>query len=210
MRRAWTPEEDARLVEMAQQGALAWQIARELDRSVTSIRLRCKRQHGSLCALRAYWYAPLSARQTATLFGFAAVNTVTRWIDNGWIEARCVYTSPKRRGPRNKEFRISQDAILDFIGKREHWMRWKPERITDPHIRDEALRLRAEANGHWIRMSDWAEERGYTNDAAQRWIRLGYLTGVRLNAWYVWSEDLVAFTPPSEQGYANNNKERGV
>jgi hypothetical protein len=203
-RRAWTPEEDTRLVEMAQQGALAWQIARELDRSVDSIRSRCKRQHGTLFGLRTYWYAPLSAGQTASLFGFAAVNSVTRWIANGWLKAYRVYTSPKRSGTRNTEFRISQDGILDFISKREHWMRWEPERITDPYIRDEALRLRAEADGHWIRISDWAKVRGYTNDASQRWIRLGYLTGTRHHHWwYVWSEDLTAFTPPSERGYAN-------
>jgi len=79
-RKAWTPDDDMTLDDLAAQGLSMPQIARRMGRSVNSVDVR---SGGRIRGLR-----PMSARQVAALLGIGCSKTVSRWIAEGWLRGR--------------------------------------------------------------------------------------------------------------------------
>jgi hypothetical protein len=198
----WTAQDDQEVIDMVETGKHPREVARKLGRTETAVKIRAKRHLGGMTWLKNAWYAPMSARDVARVFGLSCSKRVVIWVERDWLKAR------KQGRKQAGTWRVSQDAILDFLACREGWMSWEPEHITDPDIRAEALRLRAEADGHWVRLTQWACRRGYAKSTPDNWIEKGLLSGIKWGVWYVWSADLEAFVPPGELPYQHRNAQR--
>lgn len=191
-RRPWSTDEDNLLCDMIQEGKSLRAIARKLGRTETAVLIRAKREHGGMTWLKNAWFAPMTLRDVARLFGLSCSKRAAWWIQQGWLRG----TRHGRR--RGYTWRVSQGAILDFLVVREVWMAWDPALMTDPDLRAEAVRLRAEAGGHWIKLATWAKDRGFSVKTGYKWVGAGLLSGVKYNNhWYIWSADLERFVPPS-------------
>lgn len=125
--RAWTPAETARL--RAGVGLLSpEQLARELRRTPTAVRLRAKR-------LNLRWVLPaaphqpshgLPASEVARRLGVPCAKTVVRWVESGFLDgARCSVRVGARR-----VWRIPPDAVARFLAT-YRWL-YDPGRIADP------------------------------------------------------------------------------
>lgn len=140
---------------------------------------------------------PLSASEVARLMGHSYFYRATlhALIDAGVLTVK--------RHPRKKwqPLLIDMTTFADFLANRRYWMAWDAERITDPDWRDEALRLRAEADGCWVAMADWCKEHHYSSITSWFWVHNGLLPSAVQwrRRWYVWSTELATFVPPSEQ-----------
>lgn len=131
----------------------------------------------------------------AVVFSTTATK-VRRWLRSGALVGQRNRTE-KRRAPQQRKVLITEQAVLDFLAVRAEWPSYDPADITDPDLRAEALRLRAEAGGHWLKLADWARARGYTPAAAQQWVAAGVLPAITYGrVLYGWSADLDGWQPP--------------
>ena len=184
-RKAWTPDDDMTLDDLAAQGLSMPQIARRMGRSVNSVDVR---SGGRLRGLR-----PMSARQVAALLGLGGSKTVSRWIAEGWLRGRklAVGAGAARR------WGVSEDALLTFLEDTAHWHRWEADRITDPDIREWALELRAGVR--FLTLAEVARRFTVETKTVGQWIDNGYLPAVDNGNRMVRESDLAGFVIPSER-----------
>lgn len=82
-----------------------------------------------------------SAGDVARLMGVSD-NVVGRWVQRGWLAAEKIGTH------RQAAWRITHEALLDFIEDARYWSRWDVERITDRGLRFVAMRVRSNEREH--------------------------------------------------------------
>lgn len=209
-RRFWTQDEQDRVVDMLRDGRGVRDIARALGRSPSAVHCWIERsEYGSIHAIRTGDILQVrSASQVAALLGVPDWK-VGRWCTSGYLGGRRNLSAHtqwdlKRRKDgrprtRNRTFLITDDALLMFIQDRRYWMLWRPEHITDPAWRDEAIEARRRAGGDWLTPQQVGDRLGYTASAVTEWVRRGQLPGTRVgHRLYIWSTDLDSFIPPGE------------
>jgi hypothetical protein len=143
---------------------------------------------------------PLTASELAELMGRNSFRrrTLHALIDAGVLTVRHRVRKERKWQP----ILIDMTTFADFLANRRYWMVWDADAITDPDWRDEALRLRREADGHWIAMADWCRAHHYSPITSWFWIHDGLLPSAVQwgRRWYVWSRELETFIPPCERG----------
>lgn len=194
LRRDWFPEEVDRLIQMIEQGYGYAAIARRLKRTPVAVVIKCKRLR---CGRITTTLNTLSARDVADLLGKGCGKSATYWIGRGMLPARNAGTK------RRPLWRVQWDDLLLFLEKREHWMAWEPERITDPLLREWALDLRAGPH-RWLTPGEVGKQLGVGYGAVNDWIHKGLLAATRYANWWVWSGDLEGFTIPGDRPHNSN------
>lgn len=186
--RAWSDEEKAILRECVARGDSIRQIARRLGRSPNAVKVKL---HRFDCRRREQ-VTVLTARGVATVLGVKCSKTVARWIEEGSLGATNGGT------PERPIWRVTWDALLDFLRRRNRWMAWAPERITDESLRIWAAQLRA-GQPRWLTPGEVAERYHVAPTVPNSWIAKGELPATRYGNWWIWEEHLAGWTPPGER-----------
>lgn len=131
--RNWTPEQLAALDEMLDKGLPDEAIGKKLGRSAVAVQVRRKRMRMASRTARNY-----SCNKLGELLGVDP-KCVTWWILQRWLRGR----RGQRRGP-NRQWYVTEDALLEFLEDPKHWHLWEPGRITDKDLREWALEQRRE------------------------------------------------------------------
>lgn len=200
----FTAADRERIRELAQAGYSVTRIGRALGRSYGSIVHEIGRM-GGIKALRS---DPLSRVRTPAEVGMLfdlSKRTIDKWVALKWIGSSR-NTAPRKHRRRTDRL-ITDDAILLFMERREHWPAWDPSRITDADWRDHAKDLRAAAGGEWLGLAEVAQRTGLRYAQISRWFRTGRLAGYRVvrygknkgYACYIWSADVDAITARMRQ-----------
>jgi hypothetical protein len=175
---------------MLKEGYTIVEIANDLKRTPDAVSLKRKRL--SLPSASASSMA-VSGRKVARMFGAGCEKTVTWWIEQGHLNAARI-----PGGPTGK-WRISLEAIYDFVGNSDTWSLWEVERVTDRDLRTYAEELR----GHdWLLLqSEVAERYHVQTQTVRRWTECGYLPFVQRGRGnrMIPSSALVGFVVPSER-----------
>lgn len=192
------PERLALAVELIQDGVPMAEVAQAINvPSVRALRWHLYR-HGVRVrkVLRSPASRVFSMEALAIIFS-TTTTKVRRWVRFGALKGRRNRTE-KQHSPQQRKMLITEQAVLDFLAVREQWPSWEASDITDPDLRAEAERIRAEAGGHWVMLADWAREQGYSATAARQWVSAGLLVVHTYGrVYYVWSTDMDGWQPPA-------------
>lgn len=192
--RPWQPEDDERLVDMIRDGLSAVKIAAALGRGINATYDRAAK-HGGFDLLRSGPIATRNAQEVALLFGVPHP-VVCKWIAAKYLKAR---RNKSRHQSRFGHYLIHDDALLDFLDRRETWMDYTPEQIADPDWCEAARAARAKQPGRWLTPGEVALQTGYDSSAVHKWIRKKQIPALRrVRIYFVWSADLAVFTPPGK------------
>ncbi len=189
-RNNWTREEELRLAEMLDNHRPYAEIAAVLGRTVTAIRLRCKRR--GLPALSKA--GGMTINKTARLLGVPCAKTVTRWCNEGWLRSHDV--GMQLRCGRVRV--VEMDDLLGFLEKPKYWHLWEPERITDSGIREWAIEMRQGVR--FLTAGEVAKRLCYSMHWVNELIRRGKIRAVRRGNWLVRECDCRHPEPQSSKG----------
>lgn len=134
----------------------------------------------------------LNARRIAHILGLGCAKTVTRWIALGWLPGQAA------RPGEGCTWRITWDALKDFLAIPDYWMAWQPERITDLALREWAMELRKD-QPRWLSVGQVANRYCVGVHSVNDWIRKGLLTGYRYGNWWIREDTLQTFVMPSSR-----------
>lgn len=185
--RAWTTAEVDQLLDLIDQGHGYAVIAERMGRTRSQVIRKCKRL--GVCITRSPTH--LSGGQVIALLGLANIKVVSGWIRCGWLPATNAATVER------PYWRIQWDDLTAFMeGRREAWIVWHPDRITDPDLRAWAHEVRAGPH-RWLTTREVATRLHVNPNMVNIWIRRRLLSAVLHDKWWVWSGDLDTFTIPS-------------
>lgn len=198
--RPWSDDEKELLIGLIQAGTSTREVAKRLNRTVASVHGYCEVELGGVLAIRQNALASVrTRRQVAQLFGVSET-VARRWAKKHWLWGRRNWGQRESTDAKRRSWLFTDEAIQKFVHIREAWMTWDPEGITDPGWREYAQDVRAKAGGYWIKSTEAAALRHYSEQSAWRWIAEyglpAYFDG---NTHWVWSTDLDAFVPPLER-----------
>lgn len=190
----YTADDDARIVELAQQGACVRTIARQLGRSLGSLVTHIVLALGGIGRLRADELSRVrTSREVAALFGVTK-RTANKWIDRGWLPAtfdRAVRA--RRQASRRGHARVPDAQIQAFMAKRACWPAWHPSDIADPDWQQYARDVRDAAGGRWVTIREIARASGLRHTRLYAWARKGKLDDLDVMTYdveyLVWSAD---------------------
>lgn len=94
----------------------------------------------------------------------------------------------------------NRDRLLAFLADEAHWHRWRPERISEPCMREWALELRAGVR--FLTLTEVADRCCVTVGAVASWIQAGILPAIRNGNHMVRESDLAGFVPPWQRSRA--------
>lgn len=183
-RKAWTPDEDMKLVDLIEAGRTVPQIARAMGRSQNSVKVRMSR------TVECRQIRPMSARKVAETLGLPCSKTVSRWLEQGYLNGR----QGSIRAGRSKRWLVTEDALMEFIEAPEHWHRWDAERIPDLDLREWAVGLR---NERYLTLGEVAARFYVAKGTVNKWISEGRLPAVRNGNHLVPESALNDFVVPS-------------
>lgn len=181
---AWSANDLAELDDLIGQGWSDERLAKLFGTTVNGIRLARKR-HG----IPSRTEALLNCRKVAEQLGIRCSKSVAHWIQQGWLRGR----RGQRRGG-NRQWYVTEDAVLSFLKDPDHWHRWDPARIADRDLREWAEELRAGVR--FLTLPEVADRYFVQSGTVAQWIDKGLLPCVRHGNRRVRESDLVAFTPP--------------
>jgi hypothetical protein len=183
-RNNWTPAEVEELEYLVRQGYTYGEIAQQLGRTYEAV--RGKRRQLRLVRERRWL---LSASGVSRLMG-VAMKTVAIWL-----QRRCLAGHKLNIGEERAMWRITLEALYDFVGDPRYFPLYDPHRIRDPHLRAHALEARQ--NGTRYLTVQEVGQRYYVSEATVRkWIELGVLPAVKWHGLYVPESALQGFVPP--------------
>lgn len=165
--RTWTRTRLMQLASLLEEGLTDAAIARKLGTTVNGVKLARKRY-----GIKPRTAVLLSATTIARRLGIGCGKTVTRWLESGWLRGR----RGQRRGP-NRQWYVTEAAVLDFLEDPAHWHRYDPARIVDADIREWVTELRRGVR--FLSMTEAAERCFVEPKTVYQWIRRGWLPAVR-------------------------------
>lgn len=184
---AWTTDEKMRLEEMIECGYSVESCAKELVRSILSIKvksrllgLRLRRDRRSLTSM-----------EVARIMGLGCNKIVSRWAQRGWL-------TPLAQECPGHRWRFDELALWDFVTIHEAHMAWNVERITDPDLREHARVVRATAP-RWLTSSEVGRRYNVRHQTVNQWIREGVLNASKYGNWWICEDTLVTFIPPFDR-----------
>lgn len=186
--RPYTPEEDVQIAELAQRGYSIHRIARRLHRSYASMVSHVTMDLGGVRTLRGEETARVrNTTQVGELFSLHK-GTINKWIRLGWLVAQ---RNGKTRS-RPAIALITDEALMDFMARRDCWPAWSPGAITDPDWQAYARDLRSA--GDWMNCSTIARQHGVRLSRIYAWFREGRVRGIQWMTYgrevLVWSGDV--------------------
>lgn len=208
MSRRWTESEDMLVETMLQQGSSVVAVAQKTRRTYAGVRTRLVRNGSSIRKERARPASEVRNRgQVAALFGVCPM-TAHRWITLGWLAARRNGAWSRRKAVRHDlHYLITDDALMEFIDRRETWVSWDAAKITDADWREYAMEIRASARGEWVLLKDFARSLGRPYTTVFGWWQRGLMDRLTMlrhgRQVYIWSADLKTFIPPRRPANAN-------
>ena len=179
----WTADRLLELEQLLARGLTDDAIAVRLGKTVNAVCLARKR-HGIPCRRKLI----MTQRGVSRLMGVSCQKTVSAWIRRGWLHSR--------RGARighHFERYITREQLLTFLECPAHWHVWKPERITEPNLRDWALDMRTV---RYLRPGEIAQRFFVHHKTVNTWIGKGLLPAQRWGNWWVRESDLEGFELP--------------
>lgn len=131
--RVWTPPRLWHMAMLLERGYSDAQIARRMDS--TPIAVTRVRGRAGLKPARAQHYSGMAVSRA---MGVAPI-VANRWCQRGWITAR------KIKSGRHGTWRVTRQALIDFIEDSTYWDKWHPERVSEHGLRHIAYRARKES-----------------------------------------------------------------
>lgn len=113
------------------------------------------------------------------------------------------------RTPRS----VDRDELERFLADWRYWPDWRPERITDEHIREWAIEMRAEA-GETLTTTQVAERYVVSRDTVKQWCQEGRIPAtavsqsLKRHRWVIRAADLTGWVPPSSTSKAGYTRRR--
>lgn len=175
-RRRWTPATAARLRWEAEtyigDANYLHRLAARFGRTPHACRAALVRHYGwTYCGATGY----LTIHQVAVLLGVSAA-ALQRLLERGAF----IPEVSRHDGP--KPYRITYDALWDWLTDMRSWHVWTPARLADPAMRAHFSELRA----GWLSVAQAAALLGITPNALHRYRRDGRLPGVKPAPRAVW------------------------
>lgn len=193
--RPYTPDEDAQIGELVRQGMTIRRIARRLHRPFSSMVTHITMDMGGIRKLRS---CDETARvrnttEVGQLFGLTKF-TVRKWIRLGWLKA----SSSRKVKSRRPFALITDEALMEFMAKRDCWPAWHPTDITDPDWQIYGRDLRSA--GDWVSCGEISRKYGIRIQRIYAWLRERRGVGIRVLRYgegkgrelLVWSSDVQA------------------
>lgn len=185
----WTQEQEWRLRELIDSGYGYADCATRLGRTRAAVVIKSKKLRATVTKVQ----STLSAQDAAQLLGIDRA-IVARWIYAGDITARNARTTS------NPLWRITWEQLTAFLERRDRWMAWKPECITDLALREWAQEMRQDT-GRWLTIVQAATQLHVSRWTVSGWVREKRLPAVRYYQWWVHSDDLIDFPIPANNLY---------
>lgn len=200
-RRDWTHEDVDRLVSLLDAGFDYDYCARQLRRTRTAIVVKTKRVRCKMTKRPTV----LTARQIADAMGVPCSKIVTRWIAQGWLNARAANSHGR------VIWRIVWDDLMAFLERPEAWISWSPARIIDETLRERAYELRQNED-RLLSQGDVAARYCVHVHTVSQWLDKGWLPfrryGARGNR-MIPESTLVGWVPPCMRSKAGIPKHMG-
>lgn len=183
--KTWTPSRFWRLLALRDQGLSDAEIGHRLGVSADAVKLT-RRRYG----VRGITAPdqPASCRAVARRMGVDC-RTVRLWLQHGYLHG-------ERGAPigRHPLWRITEDDVTTFLANPDHWQRWEPQRITDPHLRRWAADVRRGVR--FLTVGEVADRMCVSVNTVNQWIHKGYLPAQRHDNWRVREDVLARFELP--------------
>lgn len=151
----WSDADDRRLVALLRAGWSIPRISAALQRPQEGIYTHILDRGESIDSIRAGHVWTLN--QLMALFA-VSYTTVAGWMRRRWLPLQ--RNAARGSGP-NIGYLITRDHLHHFVQLRTAWPTYDPADITDVPLRTTAQAARRFARGHWEKVGDWAERRGY-------------------------------------------------
>ena len=185
----WPLHRRFRVAELINRGYNNARIARDLDTTETAVKLMRKRYK-----LEPVVAHKLTARETARIMGVGCAKRVVRWINEGWLDG----TQGYRQG-RHRIWLIERVDLYGFVENEAAWHVWEPDRITDRHLRDYAMRVRGHVR--YLTPGEVAERMYCQITTVNQWIHKGWLPARKWGNWRIDERDLARFELPRIGGW---------
>lgn len=195
-RRRWTPATAARLRWEAEtyigDANYLHRLAARFGRTPHACRAALRRHYGwTYCGATGY----LTIHQVAVLLGVSAA-ALQRLLERGAF----IPGLSRHDGP--KPYRITYDALWDWLTDMRSWHVWTPARLADPAMRAHFSELRR----GWLNSEQVADMLCLSTDSVHRLRREGRLPGAKPTPRSTWfrDQDVLAFRSAyfQEAGYA--------
>lgn len=184
--RFWTPERLSMIEDGIDRGLTDDTIARQIGCTKNAVQIARKRN-----GIASRSVVMLSARAVQERMGIGCAKTVARWINKGWLKGR----RGQQLGPYRMWY-VREDDLLSFLEDPAYWYAWRPEAITEPHLRSWALEERAY---RYLSVGEVAKRFYVTTSAVNAWIHQGEIPAKKYGNWWIRDCDLKGFTPPNER-----------
>lgn len=195
-RKAWTEADRMVVEEMIAAGRSIREIARKMKRSENSVKVYTARN------LKLRVIRPMTAHKVAVTLGLGCGKTVTRWIAQGYLRGYRTNLG----AAQNKQWLVTEDALLDFMRAPEHWHRWEPERIADWTLREWAQETRTET---YYTQAEVAKRYSVVIATVAQWMDRGFLRYADTGSHrMVPASALVGFVVPSDRPKAGYSARR--
>lgn len=166
--------------------------------SYTQIRSKLKVTQGRIkSAIASGFASPPIDKKKCGRFGWLSSTDLQKlmsWDKNRFQRIR-KYIGMVEYGVIRKEFGpacyvIRFEDFDEFLQKKEFWMLWSIEKISDKKWRDYCRQFRDDKD-YWLNILQISSLVFYDRDTVCNWVRSGKLPGTFVSGrWYVWSRDL--------------------
>lgn len=191
----WTPDEVVQAELMLSGGAHLRDVSRAIGRGYEAVSHAFRRRGMGLRQMRTDVYTLADLEH---IFG-VRWEMLQRWIDAGELTLRPSRFKRRQRRPCY----VTPEALTAFLAHRNAWPDWAPSLITDPVVREEAEHYRSLTLHRWLTIPELADRYCVSSRTIHDWVRIMQREGLAVQQrgrwWYVWSEDLDGWTPPTER-----------
>lgn len=123
----------------------------------------------------------------ARLLGLPSNALPRRWAEEGDLP---VTPGKSHRTTAYADLWVTRADLMLFLLRRDKWMRWHPQRITDPALRAYATDLRSKVSWRWLQAhAEAVPILLVTRTSIEEWLREGLLPGVKEGGeWFIRSD----------------------
>lgn len=186
--RTWTREENSRLEELLEAGYGYEEIGRRLHRPTIGVYQQAVARSMTITCTG----TTLGVKECARLVGVTE-RVIAFWMHQGWLPA--INATPNKR---YAYWRITHEALEQFLQQPDCFMAWDAERITDPILRAWAIQIRSR-HPHWLTTAEVGSRLFLAQNSVLHRIVRGELPATQYRRrWYVRECDIETFVIPSE------------